>query len=72
MKSDRVSITGAWKREGQGGVFFTGNCSKQELLDKLSSLGDHVQLFVSPIENKSNENSPDLNISIATRVPKGA
>jgi hypothetical protein len=63
--SKRTSITGVWKRNGSNGIFFTGNISKAELLERLEEHGDKLQVYVSKVDNPSSENSPDLTVSIA-------
>ena len=70
-KSTRGRISGAWKKTGSYGTFFTGNFTRSGLqaeLDKYPGV-ENFQLFVSPVENSENENAPDLNISFDEKKP---
>lgn len=60
----RSNVTGAWKRTGANGEFYTGNFRKSELLEKLQGHDEMLQIIVSPVEVKTKENSPDITVSI--------
>ena len=72
QKQVRGSISGAWVKEGRNGKFFTGSFTRESLLKELDKFPgiDKFQLYVSPITEKSKENSPDLSISFTEWVSR--
>jgi hypothetical protein len=66
-KPQRVTITGAWERNGSYGPFYTGNVKKSEFLELVKNMdGENLQILVSSVseDQKKSDRHPDILVSM--------
>ena len=73
-KEGQARLTGAWERKGKFGKFYVGKISAVDLQAAIKHLGnvEGYEFLLSPVTQKQNENSPDMNISLRLPFVKDA